>query len=466
MSNTFHPEQLLPILQRLPATGRYWLAFSGGLDSSVLLHALTQLGTALPAPLSVLHVDHGLSPHSAAWSARCREQCAARGLLLHGVRVTVERRQGGVEAAARAARYAVFAERLGAGETLLTAHHQGDQAETLLLQLLRGGGVRGLAAMPPQRPFAAGLLARPLLGFSREALQAYAEAEGLEWVEDPSNVDTALERNFLRHELLPLLERRRGGMRPLLARSAGHFAEAAGLLDELAAQDLAAVTAQGPGGAASLSLAALQGLSVARQRNLLRYWLRTLGLAPPDSRNLQRILDELLPAAVDAMPLVSWPGTEVRRYRDGLYAMPPLPPLLEEWPPLRWRGAAVTLLPAGLGALQMTRVAGRGIREEWLAGEVTIGWRSGGEVLALPGRSGHHLLKKLYQEAAIPPWARGCRPLLYIDGQLAQVAGLWSDNRFACGVNEPGIVFEWLSVRGTAMTSETDIEIAGENNDN
>ena len=464
MSNTFHPEQLLPLLQRLPATGRYWLAFSGGLDSTVLLHALTQLGTALPAPLSVLHVDHGLSPHSASWSARCREQCAARGLSLHEVRVAVERRQGGVEAAARAARYAVFAERLGAGETLLTAHHQDDQAETLLLQLLRGGGVRGLAAMPPQRPFAAGLLARPLLGFSREALQAYAEAEGLEWVEDPSNVDTALERNFLRHELLPLLERRRGGMRPLLARSAGHFAEAAGLLDELAAQDLAAVTAQGPGGAASLSLAALQTLSVARQRNLLRYWLRTLGLPPPDSRNLQRILDELLPAAVDAEPLVSWPGAEVRRYRDGLYAMPPLPPLPEEWPPLRWGGEAVTLLPAGLGVLRMTRVAGHGVREALLAGEVTIGWRCGGEVLSLPGRGGHHMLKKLYQEAAIPPWERGRRPLIYIDGQLAQVAGLWSDSRFSCEANEPGISFEWLHGSGTCI--ETGIEMPGENNDN
>ncbi|MCW8919149.1 MAG: tRNA lysidine(34) synthetase TilS [Gammaproteobacteria bacterium] len=464
MFTPFHPEQLLPILQRLPATDRYWLAYSGGLDSSVLLHALARLGAALPAPLSVLHVDHGLSLHSAAWSARCREQCAALGLSLHEVRVTVERRQGGVEAAARAARYAAFAERLGTGETLLTAHHQDDQAETLLLQLLRGGGVRGLAAMPPQRPFAAGLLARPLLGFSREALKAYAEAEGLGWVEDPSNFDTVLERNFLRHKLLPLLERRRGGMRPLLARSADHFAEAAGLLDELAAQDLAVVV-QERGGAAALSIAALRGLSVARQRNLLRYWLRTLGLAPPDSRNLQRILDELLPAAVDAMPLVSWPGAEVRRYRDRLHAMSPLPlPPPVAWPPLRWGGEAVTRLPAELGVLQMTRVAGHGIREALLAGEVTIGWRRGGEALALPGRGGHHLLKKLYQEAAIPPWERGRRPLLYIDGQLAQVAGLWSDSRFACGANEPGIVFEWLS--GSGAGGETAIEMVGENNDN
>jgi tRNA(Ile)-lysidine synthase len=465
MFTPFHPEQLLPILRHLPVTGHYWLAYSGGLDSSVLLHALAQLGAELPAPLSVIHVDHGLSPHSAAWSARCREQCAALGLSLREVRVAVERRrQRGVEAAAREARYAVFAELLGVGETLLTAHHQDDQAETLLLQLLRGGGVRGLAAMPEQRPFAAGRLARPLLGFSRVALQYYAEAEGLEWVEDPSNFDTALERNFLRHELLPLLEQRRGGMRPLLARSAGHFAEAAGLLDELAAQDLAAVAVVEMSGGAALSITALGSLPAARQRNLLRYWLRTLGLALPDSRNLQRILDELLPAAVDAAPLVSWPGAEVRRYRDRLHAMSPLPPLPDRSVSLSWGGEVVTALPAGLGVLRMTRAPGIGMREELLAGEVTIGWRRGGEVLALPGRSGHHALKKLYQEAAIPPWERGRRPLLYIDGQLAQVAGLWSDSRFACGANEPGISFAWFAGIETGL--ETAIEMAGENDDN
>jgi tRNA(Ile)-lysidine synthase len=453
MSNTFHPEQLLPVLQRLPQASRYWLAFSGGLDSTVLLHALTQLGKQLPAPLSVIHVDHGLAANSAAWSAQCRAQCQALGLALHEQKVAVERRNRGLEAAAREARYAAFTAQLGAGEMLLTAHHQDDQAETLLLQLLRGGGVRGLAAMPEHRPFAAGWLGRPLLGFSRESLQGYAETQGLTWIEDPSNFDTTLERNFLRHQLLPLLEQRRSGMHSLLARSAGHFAEAAGLLDELAAQDHGRVTVAEE---TALSIPPLLSLSAARQRNLLRYWLRSLGLTIPDSRNLQRILDELLPAAVDAEPLVSWPGTEVRRYRDRLYAMPPLPTLPQECSSLRWGREAVTVLPGGLGELRPVRFMGHGIREELLVGEVTIGWRRGGEVLLLPGRDGHHTLKNLFQEAALPPWQRGRWPLLYIDGQLAQVAGLWTDSDFACGAAEQGIHFEWSPA----------IEMPGENDDN
>jgi tRNA(Ile)-lysidine synthase len=421
-----------------------------------LLQALAQLGTQLPAPLSVIHVDHGISANSAAWSAQCRQQCEALGVPLHEQRVVVDSHKRGVEAAAREARYTAFAGLLGTGDTLLTAHHQDDQAETLLLQLLRGGGVRGLAAMPAYRPFAAGWLARPLLGFSREALQGYAEAQGLTWIEDPSNFDTTLERNFLRHDLLPLLEQRRGGVKALLARSASHFAESAELLDELAAQDRVAVEVEVEG-AAALSIPLLQGLSTSRQRNLLRYWLRSIGMTVPDSRNLQRILDELLPAAVDAEPLVSWPGTELRRYRDGLYAMSPLPPVPDEWPLLPWDGEAVTELPGGMGRLCMTPVTGNGLRVGLLAsGKVTIGWRQGGEVLALPGRAGHHALKKLYQEAGLPPWERVRRPLLYIDGQLGQVAGLWTDSRFACGENEQGIHFEWSPA----------IEMLGENNDN
>ena len=452
MSNAFYPEQLLPILQRLPASAHYWLAYSGGLDSTVLLHALSQLTEQLAARFSVIHVDHGLSTHSAAWSAQCRHQCEALGLALHEQKVSVNRRGRGIEAAAREARYAAFSTMLGEGDMLLTAHHQDDQAETLLLQLLRGGGVRGLAAMPEYRPFAAGWLGRPLLGYSREVLQDYAEAEGLTWIDDPSNFDTTLERNFLRHELLPLLEQRRTGIRTILARSAGHFAESSELLDELAVQDLEVVSA-----AAGLSIQALCTLSAARQRNVLRYWLRQLGLSVPDSRNLQRILDEVLPAAEDATPLVSWRGTELRRYRDGLYAMSPLPPVPDEWEPQPWNGEEVMVLPASLGEIRMVREAGGGLCEELLrTAEVSFGWRRGGEVMALPGRSGHHALKKLYQEAAVPPWERGRRPLLFINGQLAQVTGLWSDSRFVCGENEQGIRFEWSPA----------IDIRGENNDN
>ncbi len=453
MSKSFFPEQLLPILQRLPEARHYWLAFSGGLDSTVLLHALSQLREQLLAPLSAIHVDHGLSPDSADWSQQCRRQCEMVGIELHEMSVEVERRGRGIEAAAREARYSAFGRVVGEDEMLLTAHHQDDQAETLLLQLLRGGGVRGLAAMPEHRPLAGGWLGRPLLSFSRKVLQDYAEAQGLVWIEDPSNFDTSLERNYLRHELLPQLEQRHPALRTVLARSAEQFAESSELLDELAARDLERVAINGD---STLSADALRELSGARQRNLLRYWLRSLALPLPASRNLQRIIDEVLTATEDAEPLVHWPGAEVRRYRDRLYAMLPLSPLVQEQAMHTWGGELEMSLPGGGGRLQMRRVEGKGIREELLGTGLCIGWRRGGEKIAPPGRGGHHTLKKLYQEAAIPPWERERRPLLYIDGQLAQVAGLWTDSRFACGENEQGMQFEWSYA----------IEKAGENNDN
>lgn len=443
----FHPEQLLPTLQRMPKVGRYWLALSGGLDSTVLLHALTQLHI----PFTAIHVDHGLSPESKHWSAHCRAQCAALGVEFIEQQIEVSRQGRGLEAAAREARYAVFEKVLREGEVLLTAHHQDDQVETLLLQLLRGGGVRGLAAMPAFRPLGAGWLGRPLLDYSRETLQQYAEAQGLAWIEDPSNSDTSLQRNYLRHELIPQLEQRQQGMKAVLSRSVTHFAEAAALLDEMADQDLDGVNAEGN----TLTVASLLTLSEPRQRNLLRHWLRVLGLTIPDSRNLQRILDEVLPAAEDAEPLVHWQGTEVRRYRDRLYAMPPLNQIPEGLSPISWKGGRLTL-PEGLGLLKPSPLNGDGIKAEFLEGQVTIAWRRGGERMTLRGRVGRHELKKLYQEAGIPPWERQRRPLIYIDGVLAQVTGLWTEQRFICAENESGVRFEW----GYA------IENAGENNDN
>ena len=434
-------QHLLSTLQAMASASRYRVAFSGGLDSTVLLHLMAGLRKELGTDVSALHIDHGLSAHSAEWSAQCREFCKRLGVPFELRRVEVQQQADhGLEAAARHARYAVFEEVLAEGEVLLTAHHRDDQAETLLLQLLRGGGVHGLAAMPASRPFGRGMIARPLLGSPREALRQYAESEGLVWIEDPSNFDTGLERNYLRHTLLPQLAERREGIREVLVRSAGHFAESATLLDELAAQDL--VQAQRP--LATLSVDILKSLSPQRCRNLLRYAIRQRGLPLPDHRHLHRILDEVLPASADAMPLVAWPGAEVRRYRDCLYLLPPLPTLPQPSLVLEWRGEAETRLPDGLGVLKMRRQQGEGISPERLrSGACSIRWRQGGEVLQPAGRGEHHALKKLYQEAGLPPWERSRRPLLYLDGQLAQVAGLWSAAEFAVSPEEEGIVFDW-----------------------
>lgn len=447
-------QHLLSTLRSLFDVSHYRVGFSGGLDSTVLLYLMASLRDELNAPLSALHVDHGLSEHSAEWSNHCRDFCDALNVPLTVEQVRVERDNGkGLEAAARHARYAVFEKFLGEGEVLLSAHHRDDQAETLLLQLLRGGGVHGLAAMPLQRPLGTGVLLRPLLDIPRTDLEVYAREHGLTWIDDPSNFDTTLERNYLRHTLLPQLEQRRAGLHKVLARSAANFAESAQLLDELAAMDRQSALKEG----GVLSLSVLRGLSPARCRNLLRFHCRQLGLPLPDVSQLQQVVEGLLFAVEDAMPVVSWPGAEVRRYRDGVWFMPPLSPLADEALVVLWNGTDTVEWPSALGTLNVKRAQGQGVSVEKLRGAFELRLRRGGESLVLPGRQGHHDLKKLYQEAGVPIWERERRPLLYIDGELAQVTGLWTTEKFAADEGEEGIVFDW---------SLFAIENAGQNKDN
>ncbi len=424
----------------------YLIAYSGGRDSTVLLHAVASLRDELGLSLRAVHVDHGLSPHSGTWSGQCRQQCEALGVDFIGRRVEVVHQGQSLEAAAREARYRVFTELLGESDCLLSAHHREDQAETLLLQLLRGGGVHGLASMPASRPLGGGQLRRPLLGLGREQLAAYAEAQRLEWVEDPSNFDTSLERNWLRHELLPLLRQRREGIDAVLARSAIHFAEAAGLLDELAAGDLT-LCAEG----AALSIDALAQLSEARQRNLVRLWLRRLALPLPDHRRLNQVLAELCLAAEDAVPLVVWPGAELRRYRGRLYAMAPLPQPLSE--PLAWGGGGELELPDGLGWLSLAGAP--------LDGPLEIRPRRGGEHMHPAGRERSRDLKRLMQEAGVPPWLRERWPLIYREGKLVAVPGLWIDHRYAVQGGGLPLIPRWRT-----DFHQFAIEKDGENNDN
>jgi tRNA(Ile)-lysidine synthase len=300
------------------------VAYSGGLDSHVLLHALSGLRAATGLTLRAVHVDHGLHPQSAAWAEHCRRVCAALDVVCRVERVQVARDGDGLEAAARRARYAALAAGLGAGETLFTAHQRDDQAETLLLQLFRGAGVQGLKAMPASQAFGAGRLVRPLLDYSRASLLAYARAQGLRWIDDSSNVDTALTRNYLRHRVLPDVRARWPGVDAALARTARHAAEAAALLDALAETDLAAcrhpaICAEG------LSVPALRALDPARRRNLLRYWLRRRGFHPPQTRHLKEVEAALSHDPASGQARIAWPGAELWRYRDTLCVMPPRP---------------------------------------------------------------------------------------------------------------------------------------------
>ncbi|MGD2111939.1 MAG: tRNA lysidine(34) synthetase TilS [Gammaproteobacteria bacterium] len=439
---SFSPQILLQRLQQFPRPAGYQVAYSGGMDSHVLLHSLAALRTQLALPVAAVHVNHGLHAHAADWDDHCRSVCAGLGLDYVALGVNGRAARGdSPEAAARTARYAALADWLPAGHCLLTAQHRDDQAETLLLQLLRGAGVHGLAAMPAHGVFGAGTRLRPLLEVTRDALRVYAERQRLTWIDDPSNFDTGLDRNYLRHQVFPQLRLRWPAAGASLARSAGHQAEAAALLDGIARQDLQAAAGAAP---AQLRLPALAGLPLPRQRNAVRHWLRELTGGTPSAAVLARILQDVPDSRADAEPCVRWAGFELRRYRDTMHLLRQLPPPPDPARRLPWSLAEPLVLPARCGVLHTRHVTGQGIRRSAIgAAGVRVGWRRGGEHCAPAGRGQHHALKKLFQERGIPPWQRARTPLIFIDDRLAAVPGLWVCEPFQARPDESAVQIVW-----------------------
>jgi len=438
---TFTPDTLLQQLRAHSQAPTYWVAFSGGLDSSVLLHALYACAGDLRADIGAVHVNHGLQVHAVDWEAHCRRVCESLDVRYVSLSVDAGAAPGeSPEAAARAARYAALRQWLPAGHCLLSAQHRNDQAETLLLQLLRGSGVHGLAAMPRHSKFSDGLLLRPLLECTRAELHAYALANSLDWVEDPSNRDTAFDRNFLRAAVLPVLEQRWPGTVANLARSAGHCAEAAGLVVQLAELDLQHVRGGSPG---TLALSGLRNLPEARCRNVLRHWIRARSGRFPATAILARIQQDVLASRHDAQPCVRCGQHEVRRYRDTLYLLPAhavAPPQGE----IPWSMTVPLSLPQTGGVLRATPCTGCGIRSSLVkAAGVRVRWRRGGERCQPAGLRHHHSLKKLFQEHGIAPWERELIPLIYLDDELAAVVGLWVCESFQAGPAEAGLRIDW-----------------------
>ena len=438
-ASALDPETLLEQLDRqLPRPTGYWVAFSGGLDSTVLLQLLAMLRPRLAAPLSVVHVDHALQPQSVAWAEHCQRVCAELDIPLHSLRVDAMPRRGeSPEAAARRARYVAIAQLLGPRAMLLTAHHRDDQAETLLLQMFRGAGVEGLSAMPVVRSWNRGWLARPLLGVQRASIRAWAEARGLNWVEDPSNMAGAADRNYLRHQVMPAIAARWPGAVDSMARSAAHCADAAGMLRSLAERDLRHVSV-----ADRLELARLRSLPSARSRNLMRQWLREHRAPPLSSRRLQDALQQLCHARSDAAVRIEWGGVEIRRFRDQAWLIRPSP-VTDDRPRVDWAGEALRL-PFGLGRVRRFEGAGGISPQAWREGRVQIGYRNSAFRCRPAGRSGSRTFKKIAQEYGIPPWQRDIVPVLLIDDCPAAVANYCVCQPFAVEAGQPGWMIEWI----------------------
>jgi tRNA(Ile)-lysidine synthase len=407
---------LLSAALKVRAADKLCVAYSGGPDSTALLHALAHLPEARARGLRAMHVDHGLHPESARWAAHCRAFCATLGLACEVYVANVDRSGGiGLEAAARHARYALFAEHLHAGERLVFGHHQDDQAETVLLKLLRGAGPEGLGGMRAERPLGHGMVWRPLLDVPREVLREYVDAHQLPCIHDPSNDDKQLARNHLRHEVMPLLK----AYWPQAATSITHSAMLCRAAAASLQQDwLAEYENLRDDATNSLDARGWLALPPALRDPLLAHWLHAQGLTAPTTAQ-RRQIEQQCTAQDGQLPCIQWPGAEVHVWKHRLWAMRPraaiTPPVT-----IAWQGEPLTL-PDG-GALTMAPV----VR---LPLTITVRWRSGGERIKPAGDRHTRELRALFQSGAVPPWQRDFCPLLYDGDELIAVADRWLSAR-------------------------------------
>ena len=435
------------------------IAYSGGLDSSVLLQLTHEYVQPRGIVLFAFHVHHGLSPHADAWLDHCAASAAALGVGFDMRRVTVDAGSGdGIEGAARSARYAALGSmcREHRVPLLLTAHHEDDQAETVLLQLLRGSGVAGLSGMdsanhaPDLLGDASLLMARPLLALGRNVLEEIAAQRQLTHVEDPSNQDPRHARNALRTEVMPVLERHFPGFAGRFARSAAHAQSAQRLLIELAAQDLAqCVAKEAYADGSAIRLDRLRELPAARADNLLRYWFGSRGLRMPSTAWLAELRSQLFNAKADAQLLVRHPECDLHRHRNRVVITPrrPLPdPEIdadETAAAFTWSGEAQLQFPDFGGVLHFAR-AGEGVDAAWLRSQnLRLQARSGGWRLKLAANRSTRSLKYHYQAADIPAWERSRLPLVICGADLLFAAGLGLDCKFLSTQDGPRIALRW-----------------------
>jgi|26BtaG_2_1085354.scaffolds.fasta_scaffold18321_2 tRNA(Ile)-lysidine synthase len=428
------PEALCTPVRELSDFSRLWVALSGGLDSTVLLHLAAHChGPA--GTVHAVHINHQLQSNASETEAFCRALCADLNVPLIVERVSIDTDNaregaGGIEEAARNARYRVLEDLIRPRDILVMAHHGDDQAETVLFRILRGSGVAGLAGMPASRALGAGRLVRPLLHLERSELEGCARAAGLSWIDDPSNSDERFDRNFLRHTVLPLLRTRW----PQLNRRLRHSAEACAE-SEILNRKLAALQWRSLGGERDrLPKQGLVTLSLAEQKNLIRWWVRERGFQPPSVGDWQQVIQELLFAGDDREPELRGEGFSLRRFQGDLYLVPEAVPLpetpvaLEPGPARRWGEWTLKLEPTGTAKATPP--------------PIRVSTRQGGERVRFYPGARSRSLKKWLQELAVPPWQRARLPLVFAGpegaGELIAIGDLWCSEQYSGGAHAAG----------------------------
>lgn len=431
------PDRFFHDLDRLFPQADFLIAYSGGLDSSVLLHlCAVGAGDASSKRFLALHVNHGLHRQAGKWAGHCIKTCEGLDFPCRVLTVDGAAEKGqSPEEAARKARYRALLQAVEANTVVLTAQHQDDQTETILLQMLRGGGLRGLSGMPVSIAFGPGVMHRPFLRFSRSTLQLYADVHRLTWMDDPSNLDTSLDRNYLRREVIPRMQERWPGMAKTLARSGRHCAEAQKIIDRQVeswsepVMDLSRNT---------ILISKLTEFAQAEQRLILRHWIQRRGFRCPHEVNLNQIISEVMTAAPDRFPIIHWNDAEVRRYRNELFIMKPLG-TFDQQTVIPWSVQIPLSIPNLGGTLECLRKNISDPQIDLLGSNVSVRFRTGGERCRLPGRKGSRPLKKIFQELAVPPWERNRIPLVYVTEELAAVGVLFVCEPF----QDLEITFRW-----------------------
>ncbi len=422
---------------------RLLVALSGGVDSISLLHKLCELRTRYDLNIVALNVDHQIQPESEQWMRHCQAQCNEFEVPIKTVSLTLRESGHGQEAAARQARYDWFRSQVGPADVLVMAHHMGDQVETVLLRLFRGSGLLGLGAMHEMRKFGLGWLARPLLKVSKEEIVAYVRENDLRYIEDPSNFDIHIDRNFVRHELLPLIRSRWSGVDQTISRSSDHLKSIQSSLDKSARSDLRMFlylnrpTLLGDYGCVRVS--DLIRLDQTRVVEVLRYWIRCEGLDLPSTGKMNELIRQVVGNGTKGRGGIRWQQGEFRVYREFLYLLPAQPKLCSPTPQ-RWQGQDAMCIKEVDIALSLRRCRGRGIRlSSNNNSQFILDWQHRDRVFHPYGSVHKRTIKNLFQEKGIPPWERCRLPYVYLDDDLVCIPGLAVEQHYAASGTEIGL---------------------------
>ena len=438
-SVTLSGDSFHSFLNQFDNTNKFWVAYSGGLDSSVLLHLCYLNKDKIEHDIGVIYVNHGLQQEADDWGLFCKEQCDKYDLSFDELKISSTCPEGeSIEAWARDERYKIIKNHINNDHVVLMAHHLDDQVETFFLQALRGAGPRGLAAMPYISEKSGAIFARPLLNFTRKELHDYAEIHHLLWKEDKSNSDERFDRNYLRHNLIPVIEERWPAYRQTIERMIEHQKESRIILNQVAIDDINQAKYKEPN---CLTIKTIKTLDHERQKNLLFFWLEHLGLQIPGSKQMERIIEDVIHSKNDKSPCVNWANVEIRRYKDYIYAIEASNENNID-NQIEWDGDSV------INLYKETLVAknsiGCGISKDKVNNtKFVIRFRSGGEKIK-PFNSDHSkTVKQLFQERSVLPWCRDKIPLIYVNNELAMIPGFCVDNKFMAGKEEASWDIQW-----------------------